>query len=51
MDYFFLEGEDMAAAENLMFVMVDEDKGNRYACLTEHRHGRRQQRLVDYGCG
>ena len=37
MDYFFLGGEDMAAAQNPMFVMTDEDKGNRYARLIEHK--------------
>ena len=37
MDYFFLGGEDREATDNPMFVMIDEERGNRYARQVEHR--------------
>ena len=35
MDYFFLGGEEMEASEHPMLVMLDEDRGNRYARMVD----------------
>ena len=37
MDYFFLGSEETEAAESPMFVMVDEEKGNRFARMVDHK--------------
>ena len=36
MDYLFLGGADTEAKDTPMFVMLDDDNGNRYARLVEH---------------
>ena len=37
MDYFFLGTEDVAAEDNPMFVLADEENGHRYARMVEHK--------------
>ena len=37
MDYFFLGGDDADASDCPMFVMMDEERGNRYARMLEHK--------------
>ena len=37
MDYFFLGGDNAAASENPMIVLVDERNGNRFARMVEHK--------------
>ena len=37
MDYFFLGGDDADASDSPMFVMLDEEHGNRYARMIEHK--------------
>ena len=37
MDYFFLGGEDSDANESPMFVMMDEERGNRYARMIDSK--------------
>ena len=37
MGYFFLEGEECEAAVIPMFLMLDEERGHRYARMLEHK--------------
>ena len=37
MDYFFLGGEEAEASETPMIVLLDEEKGNRYARMIEQK--------------
>ena len=50
MDYFFLGGEECEAAENPMLVMLDEERGHRYARMLEHKgmdEGRNEWLILD----